>query len=324
MDRNFARPKLFVSSCLSFEACRWNGVMIDEPLIEALKPCADIVRACPEMAVGLGAPRHPVRLVGNDNSLKLLQPATGLDLSLEMKAFSKAFVAGLGALDGAILKFKSPSCGPSNVKVYRAIDKPEASGKGSGLFAAELLSRFPELPAEDEGRLKNFVVRESFLTRVFLGAKLRETAAEGRASGLVEFHSRCKYLLMACSQSGLRKLGRIVASGGKGSSAGELFAEYSSEFAKALAKPFKPGSALNALQHMAGYFSAKLSQAERAFFQDLLEEYLRGSLPLSAPVGVLKSWAIRFDEKYILEQYLLRPYPEALVSITDSGKGRDY
>ena len=323
MDWIFAKPRILVSRCLGIDACRWNGLKIDEPLIDAMKPLAELVDVCPECAIGLGVPRHPIRIVASPEGPRLLQPATGEDFTLKMLEFSKSFVSSLGPLDGALLKFKSPSCGLANVKLYRAVDKAECSGKGSGLFGAELLLRRPELPAEDEGRLKNFLIREHFLTRIFLGAKLREAAAIGRVASLVDFHSRCKYLLMAYSQTGLRKLGNIVAQGGKASSVEGLFKDYSREFALALAKPARPGSAVNVLQHMAGYFSKELTPGERVFFGDLLEDYLRGGSPMSVALGVLKSWAIRFDGKYILSQFFLRPYPDSLMSISDSGKGRD-
>ena len=38
--------------------------------------------------------------------------------------------------------------------------------------------------------------------------------------------------------------------------------------------------------------------------------------------GVLRAWVVRFDQPYLREQTLFEPYPEDLVQITDSGKGR--
>ena len=324
MNDSFARPCLLVSRCLGFAACRWNGLKIDEPLVEDLKPYVDFIDVCPECGIGLGVPRHPIRLVSSPEGVKLFQPATGDDLTLKMQEFSKNFISALGPLDGAILKFKSPSCGLSNVKLHRAIDKGECAGKAEGLFGFELKKAHPELPAEDEGRLRNFLIREHFLTRVFLRAELRAVAASGRMASLVNFHSRCKYLLMAYSQTGLRKLGNIVARGADKDSLPSLFEEYSREFSLALSTAPRPGSAVNVLQHMMGHFSKDLSVAERSYFLDVLEDYLRGGAPSSVALGVLKSWAIRFEEKYILSQHFLRPYPDSLVCISDSGKGRDF
>jgi len=325
---DWEKPRLVVSKCLGFAACRWNGLMIFDPIVESLKPYADLIPVCPECEIGLGIPRRPLRIVQGrevvSGAPRMLQPASGLDFTSQMHEFSSKFLDSLPPeLDGFLLKCKSPSCGLSGVSVYKSAEGGERLSNGPGLFGGHVLARFGELPAEDEGRLHSFTIREHFLTRVFLGALLRRVAAEGSMAALVDFHSRCKYLLMAYGQSSLRNLGRIVASGSK-ASAKETLALYVSEFRKALSKEPRYQSSINALQHMMGYFSGKVSSSETAYFLDLLEEFRRGAMPMSVPVGVLKSWALRFEEAYILSQLFLRPYPEALVAISDSGKGRDY
>jgi len=320
-DRDFPKPRILVSRCLGFAACRWNGQRIEDPTVEALKPLAEFIEVCPECDIGLGTPRHPARLVASEEGLKMIQPATGGDCTRRMLDFAKDFIEKAEAFDGAILKFKSPSCGVGNAKIYRGVESYECEGKGDGLFSGELKKRLPSLPMEDEGRLRNFAIRECFLSRVFLGATIRMTI--NNLGELMDFHARCKYLLMAYSQSCLKKMGRLLAEGEKAKFK-ELRESYASLFTQALAQPAKEGSVANALQHMMGHFSEGLNKAEKEYFIDLLEEYLRGSLPMSAPAGVLKAWALRFDERYILKQHLLRPYPEALVAISDSGKGRDF
>ncbi len=321
---DWPKPKLVISKCLGIEACRWNGLMAADPFVELLKPHVELFPVCPECEIGLGVPRHPVRVVRSKDPaclFRLLQPATGGDFTRPMLEFSSKFLGSLPEVDGFLLKFKSPSCGLSNVNIYSRVDKGDCCLRGAGFFGGLVKEGFPELPAEDEGRLHGFSIREHFLTRIFLGARLRLVVASGRMGALVEFHSNCKYLLMAYGQTSLTKLGRIVASGSKGA-ARETIGLYQAEFRKALSKEPRYQSSINALQHMMGYFSGKVSAAETAFFLDLLEDFRRGSTPLSVPVGVLKSWALRFEEKYILSQFFLRPYPEALVAISDSGKGR--
>jgi uncharacterized protein YbgA (DUF1722 family) len=39
-------------------------------------------------------------------------------------------------------------------------------------------------------------------------------------------------------------------------------------------------------------------------------------------VGIMKSHIVRFQEPYLAGQNFFDPYPEDLVTITDSGKGR--
>lgn len=64
-----------------------------------------------------------------------------------------------------------------------------------------------------------------------------------------------------------------------------------------------------------GYFSDKLSKKEKIFFLDLLQKYMDGKLPLSVTAGILKTWIIRFNEEYLMNQTFFGPYPEELKDI---------
>jgi len=75
--------------------------------------------------------------------------------------------------------------------------------------------------------------------------------------------------------------------------------------------------------HALGYFKEGLNSEEKAFFLDSLQRYRTGKVPLSVPVGILRSWVVRFREPYLAQQALFQPYPEQLIEIADSGKGRD-
>ena len=78
------------------------------------------------------------------------------------------------------------------------------------------------------------------------------------------------------------------------------------------------------LQHAMGYFSKdRIEKRETHHFLDVMEKYREGTLPLSAPVSILRSFIVRFEEPYLSRQAFFEPYPEELVSITDSGKGRN-
>ena len=81
-----ARPRIVVSRCLGFDACRWNAEMIRDEFVESLQSHVDFVTFCPECEIGLGVPRRPIRLVAPDGSprkeplemqsVQLVQPAT--------------------------------------------------------------------------------------------------------------------------------------------------------------------------------------------------------------------------------------------------------
>jgi uncharacterized protein YbgA (DUF1722 family) len=79
---------------------------------------------------------------------------------------------------------------------------------------------------------------------------------------------------------------------------------------------------INGLMHMFGYFSDRLTAREKKHFLAVLEDYRHGRLPLQAVTSVLWSWALRFESDYIQGQAFFQPFPENLLDIEDSGKGR--
>jgi len=81
-------------------------------------------------------------------------------------------------------------------------------------------------------------------------------------------------------------------------------------------------SQINVLQHVSGHFSKRLTAAEKWFVNDAIEKFRSERVPLSVPVHVLRSHAIRFEDEYVADQAFFEPYPIELVSISDSGKGR--
>ena len=317
-----AKPRVVVSKCLEFAPCRYNGAMISDELVRRLKEHVDFVPVCPEMEVGLGCPREPIRVVLVEKQPHLIQPATGKDFTQPMQQFAASFLAGVGEVDGFLLKSRSPSCGIKDVKVFAGPEHKTPQKLGRGFFGGAALDRFPDLPVEDEGRLSNFSLREHFLARLFTLTALRRVRAAGRMGGLVEFHAANKWLLMACHQSELRIMGRIVANAADRPPA-EVLAEYGPHLARALARLPRAASVVNVLMHALGYVSDNLSAGEKAFFLDVLKKYRGGTAPLSAATTLLNAWGIRFHATYLLEQTFLEPYPEPLVSISDSGKGRE-
>lgn len=318
-----ARPVVVVSRCLEFEACRYNGLMIASPVVRRLKEFVDMTPVCPEVEIGLGVPRDPIRVVESGGSRRLYQPATGRDCTGDMERFAERFLSELAGADGFVLKSRSPSCGLRDVKVYPGTEPKLApsTGKGVGFFGSAVLESFPGLAAEDEGRLENLEIREHFLSRLWALADLRDVGRSGRMEALVAFHSRRKLQLMAASQRHLRELGRIVANPGRRPWA-EVFGEYSSGFRSAVSRRPRFAANVNVLMHALGYFKDGLSPAEKGFFLEQLEAYRRGRLPLGAVLGIMRSWIVRFGEDYLAAQAYFEPFPEGLSDLSDSGKGR--
>ncbi len=177
--REFSRPKVVVSKCLEFDHCRYNGDMIRSPIVAKLKDYVDFLPVCAEMEIGLGVPRKPVRIVLDNGEHRLVQPSSGKDVTEDMTAFCTNFFDSLEDVDGFILKFRSPSCGIKDVKVYPAAIKSGAVEKTAGFFGGEVLKRYPFLPIEDEGRLRNARIKEHFMTKLFTLASFRKIKSEG-------------------------------------------------------------------------------------------------------------------------------------------------
>jgi uncharacterized protein YbgA (DUF1722 family)/uncharacterized protein YbbK (DUF523 family) len=316
------KPVVVVSRCLEFEPVRYNGQVIPYDFLRELEPWVTYVPVCPEVEIGLGVPRDPVRIVMMDGEARLLQPATERDVTAEMRSFSDEFLGSLGEVDGFILKNRSPSCGISDVKMYGSDDPSSSSTRGAGLFAASVLELYPGLAIEDEGRLRNFRIREHFLTKLFALASLRQMKKTGQMKELVRFHSVNKLLLMAYSQKEMRDLGRIVANHDQRPFE-ELSTDYERHFQAALARPPRYTSVINVLQHASGYFSKQLTRPEKELFRESLDRYRNKQIPAGAVSAILRAWIVRFDEDYLLPQTMFEPYPAELVRVSDSGKGRD-
>lgn len=319
---DFVRPNVVVSRCLGFAPCRWNGAVIPDEFVESLKPHVNYHPVCPEVEIGLGVPRDPIRIVDMGKGPQLIQPATGTDVTEKMRRFTETFLSSLDDIDGFILKYRSPSCGMKGVKIYAGPEKGAASVPGAGFFGGTVLGKFPESAIEDEGRLRNFRLREHFLTKLFLVADFRKVRSLGTMRGLVQFQAQNKFLLMAYNQKELRILGRLVANLEKRPVA-EIFEDYERHLASALARPPRYLSNINVLMHALGFFSTELSHTETAFLLDSLERYRAGKIPLSVPLNLIRSWIVRFENDYLQQQTFFIPYPDELMEITNSGKGRN-
>lgn len=160
------RPVVFISRCLGFAACRYDGTAVKNQFVRRLKKKVRFIAFCPEVEIGLGVPRAPVRIVMNRGAHRLIQPATGLDLTKKMANKCRQVLGALTAVDGFILKSKSPSCGLHDARVYAYRAGDRVVGRSSGLFAAAVRRRFKYLPMIDEKGLKNRKTRTDFLRRL--------------------------------------------------------------------------------------------------------------------------------------------------------------
>src|ERR1051326_8262342 len=172
--------RIGVSACLLGQEVRWDGGHKRDPfLTDLLGPHVEWVPVCPEVELGLGVPREPIRLEGNPERPRLIAPGTGRDLTETMAGFARRRLTELARLDlsGYVLKKNSPSCGKARVPVHGR--NGLRSRRGTGLFATALIARFPLLPVEEEDRLHDPARRAHFVERVFGYARWRRALAAG-------------------------------------------------------------------------------------------------------------------------------------------------
>lgn len=322
MKQQFPRPKILVSRCLGFAACRYDGQQLRSRIIDLLREHVDFVAVCPEVEAGLGVPRPPIRLCQEKDSLEIWQQAHARTVTAELQDAAARLVSSLTDCDGAILKAKSPSCAPRDAKVYKGIDHPQFLRWDSGIFASFVLREIGVKAVEDEQRLTNLILREHFLVQLYTWARFRSIAAKPRMGDLVAFHSDHKLLFLAYNQSRFRICGKIVANHER-LSVNVVFQLYEKEMGQILKHPFRRQSMVNSLYHAFGWVAEDISSAEKEYIINTMEEYRDERIPLQAVTRLIEAQAIRFSQKNLLGQVLLHPFPSQLSDLSDSGNGRE-
>lgn len=318
-----SKPTILISKCIEGEPCRYDGGMFKNSFVKELKNYVNVIEVCPEVEIGLPTPREALRLINKTGEIELVVSSTGENYTQKMNEFCDEFINKLKGTEihGVILKSKSPSCGLKDTSLYKDFGKCcKLQEKVSGQFARKMLENYPQVAIEDDGRLSNYNIREQFLTRIFTIYDFDKVRKENSVKKLIDFQSRYKYLLMAYNQSKQKELGKIVAAATKKNLEDSLKL-YSETLSKALSSPLKRSHNINMLLHLFGYFSKDLSKEEKSFFLDNLEMYHNSRVPFSVPLTIIKGWVIRFNNEYLLNQRIFEPYPEELITVTDSGKG---
>ena len=105
--REFVRPKVVVSGCLEFDHCRYNGDMISSPIVANLMEYVDFLPVCPEVELGLGIPRGPVKIVLENGEQRRVQSTSSRDVPEVMETFCTDFLNSTGDINGFVLKYRS-------------------------------------------------------------------------------------------------------------------------------------------------------------------------------------------------------------------------
>ena len=316
-----ARPdaplKIAISECLTGAAVRYDGSGARSSFPhETLGTLFTLVPVCPEMGIGMTVPRPPIRLVGTTDSARAVGVVdASIDVTGALYQYGQTMVEKLRAqgVCGYVFMKNSPSCGLFRVKVY-----PDAPGlspdrgipvrKGRGIYAGAVGDAWPALPLEECGRLSDEVICENFVTRVFAYAHWTAFVASGvTAAGLVTFHSRYKYLLMAHSVPAYERAGRLLSD--LRNDLPGTANTYINELMTGLSRIATRGGHANVLSHLQGYFKDRLDGAARQELATLIEAYRIGEQPLLAVLALIQHYLRRYPDDYIAHQVYLDPHP---------------
>ncbi len=301
------RPPLTVgiSACLAGEAVRYDGAdAADELAHDALASLYRFRPICPEVGIGLGVPRPPIRLVGSPpRAVGVENPR--LDVSDALQDYARAQSEEQADLCGYIFMSRSPSCGLHDVKRYAA--DGSLTALGSGLYAAAWRAARPELPVEDNLGLARGDRRESFIAQTFTYAHWQRLLGVGLTPArLVEFHSCHKYLLMAHDNSAYRRLGRKLAD-----LRGDIPAiarAYFPELMAALARSAGRGHHANVLAHIRGHFRGRMNRSESRELSGRIAAFERGEAPRALVLRQLRQLLARYPDSFLKRQaYLTLP-----------------
>ncbi len=309
-----SKPRIGISSCLLGQNVRYDGGhKRDAFLVDTFGHFVEWIPVCPEAEIGMGVPREAVHLVGTREHARMIAEKSGKDWTDAMRRFTAIRTEELAALklSGYVFKKDSPSCGMERVRLYGATATPSRYGRG--LFAAAVISRFPLLPVEEEGRLNDPALRENYIERVFAFQRWQEELAGSKSvSALVQFHTRHKFLLLAHSERHYRRLGRLVAETRK-YSLRQTYNQYGEGFMHALGVRANAKKHANVLEHMMGYFSKLLPTPERAELVDLIRDFRHQLVPLIAPITLIRHYVKKYDVGYLYDQVYLSPSPKELM-----------
>jgi uncharacterized protein YbgA (DUF1722 family)/uncharacterized protein YbbK (DUF523 family) len=312
-DHQVPQPLLGIGSCLAGNAVRYNGDT-NKPNVYVRDICAhfDTQAFCPEMGIGLGVPRPPIHLVGSEDAVRIVDVKTHEhDYTDQIRAYARQVLDQAPRLCGYILVKGSPSCGYGRVKRYSREGQYLASDQ-NGIFAAALADADPLLPLEDDGRLNDPGLRESFVTRACAYHDWKTLLRQGlTVHRLIEFYTRYKYLVMAHHVPSYKALGPLLADAGR-QPLQQLAAEFISALMAALTHRATRRSHSNVLFHIAAYLKRNISTTQRQRLSQLIEDYRTGKVPLIVPVTMLKHHFADHPNAYVDGQVFLNPYPDEL------------
>ncbi|BCE01684.1 YbgA family protein [Marinicellulosiphila megalodicopiae] len=304
-----------ISSCLIGNKVRYDGgSKTFKWATTVLSEYAQFHPYCPEMEIGLPAPRKTIRLIDVNNQIQLKTNAeSDDDLSGKMKDLFEKTQNNFKDKDGIIVTVNSPSCGMERVKLYG--ENGMLIHKNSvGVFTNELMQKYPLIPIEENGRLQDKAILQNFLERLFAYKNFKQDVLEDpKPAKLIKFHSQYKYQIMAHSNVAYKQLGQLTAKVSKDST--DDYYEYFAIFMNAMKIIPTAGQHCNVLNHIQGYFKNDLDKDEKQEMCSLIEQYQNDIIDILAPITLLIHFCRKYPNEYLAQQSYFKPYNPLLLKM---------
>lgn len=149
--------QIAISACVLGEPVRYDGkskrhALIVDIFTRQLNEQVELIPFCPEMGIGLGAPRDKIELVRQkDESIRVLGVEDHTwDVTHELQSYTEVFLKKYPNLDYFIVKSRSPSCGYNTTPVF---SNGSEVAVDSGMFVQTLLAIKPGLNIINESQL---------------------------------------------------------------------------------------------------------------------------------------------------------------------------
>lgn len=288
------KPKIVVSECLYGTKCRYDGQGYNDKVIQSLKDYVDIQTVCPELAIGLSIPREPIRIEMNkeNEEYRLIDYNSKNDYTNQMTEFSEEFINGLDDIDGFILKSRSPTCGLKDAKVYYCGNKCSIRSNENGFFSQKIIDKYDYLPIENEGRLKNYNIRDNFFTRIFFINNLKNN------KNIIEFHKNNLLLLKSYDEESTNEVSDILNE----NRMEDQVHQYKEKVLNIVSNQRKKENKLSIIIKVFEKYKNMLNEEEINMFNGLIESYENQRIPFSTLEVVIKMYETRFKDKDILNQ----------------------
>ena len=302
-----------VSECLLGAPVRFDGGhKRNRYVTDVLTDYVEFYPVCPEVAIGLGIPRKPIRLIVTDGQDRIRGVENAvLDVTDALIQEAESAAEKMPDICGYIFMQNSPSCGVYGLKRYGE-NGHSIDSSGRGAYAKRFMELMPLVPVEEAGRLNDAGLRENFITRIFALHDWHETVAPApTAKKLIAFYSRYKYQVMAHHVPSYFLIGKFLAN-----LANRSIEDVSKEFIgllmTALGHQATRKGNTNALMHLRGYLKLHITKQAKEELSHLIESYTKGIIPLVVPLTLLKHHLMTLDDPYLKSQTFWEPHPDAL------------